>query len=228
MSRKLLLTILFGTLLVCSTLTRAEEEVEVDDDDDEEEEDEDRATLIVRRVVADERPLEGKQTTVTISIYNAGKAPATGVKLTEASWPPEGFAVEGELTASFDRIPEGASVQHTYKLTGKEASTVRVPGTVVTYTPAEDEPAQTTVGAQLTFHTYTILESLTVKALELGATVTGGSFTTPQDWRRAAYVAAALGVGLFGYRSYTSMAASNASRRRAKALAALGELEKDK
>lgn len=65
---------------------------------------------------------------------------------------------------------------------------------------------QTTVGAQLTFHTYTILESLTVKALELGATVTGGSFTTPQDWRRAAYVAAALGVGLFGYRSYTSMA----------------------
>lgn len=26
----------------------------------------------VRRAVADERPLEGKQTTVTISVYNAG------------------------------------------------------------------------------------------------------------------------------------------------------------
>ena len=57
MSRKLLLTILFGTLLVCSTLTRAEEEVEVDDDEDEEEEDEDRATLIVRRV--GEQPFSG-------------------------------------------------------------------------------------------------------------------------------------------------------------------------
>lgn len=50
-------------------------------------------------------------------------SPATGVKLTEASWPPEGFAVEGELTASFDRIPEGASVQHT--CVGRQAAGCR-------------------------------------------------------------------------------------------------------
>jgi hypothetical protein len=144
------------------------------------------------------------------------------VKVTEAPWPAEGFTVEGQLTASFDKIPEGTSVQHTcaaaaagvagwlallwtphamaealpcpdlgrhlnfqadsdglwdvdgwqvlhdgggtwsclpgcprkpclpaclprwrsYKLTSKESGTVRAPGTVITYTPGEDEPTQ--------------------------------------------------------------------------------------
>jgi hypothetical protein len=51
MSRRLLLAVLFGTLLVCGTMVRADEEVEVDDDDEEEEvEDEFRAHLLVRRV----------------------------------------------------------------------------------------------------------------------------------------------------------------------------------
>lgn len=46
--------------------------MEVEDEEDDEDELE-RAVLLVRRSLADERPLEGKQTTVTISIYNAGK-----------------------------------------------------------------------------------------------------------------------------------------------------------
>lgn len=56
-----------------SSVCRADEDAEVEDEDDDEDELE-RAVLLVRRSVADERPLEGKQTTVTISIYNAGKA----------------------------------------------------------------------------------------------------------------------------------------------------------
>lgn len=42
--------------------------------DDDEDFDEERAVLLVRRAVADERPLEGKQTSVTITLYNAGNA----------------------------------------------------------------------------------------------------------------------------------------------------------
>lgn len=42
------------------------------DEDDDDEFDEERAVLIVRRVLGEKRPLEGKQTTVTISLYNAG------------------------------------------------------------------------------------------------------------------------------------------------------------
>lgn len=57
--------------LVLPNCSAEEEKVEVDDDEDF---DEERATLIVRRVVADTRPLAGKQTTVTISLYNAGNA----------------------------------------------------------------------------------------------------------------------------------------------------------
>lgn len=55
MSRKLYLALLFGGLLVCATLTRAEEDVEVEDDDEDDEEEEDRAALIVRRT-SDEAP----------------------------------------------------------------------------------------------------------------------------------------------------------------------------
>lgn len=52
---------------------RGEEDVEIDDEDEDDDEVE-KAVLLIRRTVADERPLEGKQTTITISIYNAGKA----------------------------------------------------------------------------------------------------------------------------------------------------------
>lgn len=48
MKRHILLAVLFGTLLACATLTRAEEEADIDDDD-EDEEAEERAFLIVRR-----------------------------------------------------------------------------------------------------------------------------------------------------------------------------------
>lgn len=41
-------------------------------DDDEEDLDEERAILVIRRTLADERPLEGKQTIVTIQLHNAG------------------------------------------------------------------------------------------------------------------------------------------------------------
>ncbi|KAL4857842.1 Peptidyl-prolyl cis-trans isomerase [Chlorella vulgaris] len=213
MSRKLLLALLFSSVLAFACVVRAEDvEAEVDDDD-EDDDDEERAHLI---------------TTVTISIYNAGNAPATNVKVAEATWPEDSFDVVGEMAASFDKIPEGISVQHTYKVTSKEASTVQVPGTRVAYTPSEGEFEQVATGPQLLFHTHTILESLTVKALQFGSTFTGGNFNSVQDWLRGAYVAGGLAAALAAYRAYSSMAVSNATRKRARALASLGELEKEK
>ena len=46
------------------------EELEEDEDDDLDEAE--RAFLLVRRVVSEDRPLEGKPVTVTIEVYNAG------------------------------------------------------------------------------------------------------------------------------------------------------------
>lgn len=52
-------------------MRRATEDVdEVDDEDSSDFAD--RAFLIVRRVVADKRPIQGKTTTVTVELYNAG------------------------------------------------------------------------------------------------------------------------------------------------------------
>lgn len=59
-------------------------------------------------------------------------SPATDVQLTEAAWP-EGYAVSGELTASFDSIPVGTSVRHTYTLTPAAAGLYTHGPVVVTY-----------------------------------------------------------------------------------------------
>ncbi|PSC69075.1 Translocon-associated subunit beta [Micractinium conductrix] len=221
--QSLALLLLLATAAVLPT--RAEDDAEVDSDEDDE--DEERAVLLIRRVVADERPLEGKQTTVTISIYNAGKATATDITATDRPWP-ETFAVEGDLSAKFDRIPEGSSVQFSYKVASKEKGFHQHPPTFVTYTPGEDEAQQSASSSILAFRTFTIIESIAAKALELGSTVTGGNFNSVQDWQRLALIAGVAGVALLAWRSYGSVTESNRNRRRAKALAALGELEKDK
>lgn len=56
---------------IANSMRRATEDVdEVDDEDSSDFAD--RAFLIVRRVVADKRPIQGKTTTVTVELYNAG------------------------------------------------------------------------------------------------------------------------------------------------------------
>lgn len=57
----------------------------------------------------------------TLSLCSA----ATDVKVEDRPWP-EAFAVEGSLSASFDRIPEGASVQHRWAR-GRAAAIPRAP-----------------------------------------------------------------------------------------------------
>jgi len=64
---------------------------------------------------------------------------------------------------------------------------------------------QSVSGPILNFRTYTIVESATARALEIGSTVTGGSFNTVSDWTRLLYIVSALGVALAAYRSYSSV-----------------------
>jgi translocon-associated protein subunit beta len=217
-------------LLATAAVVRAEEEAKGDkaEVDDDEEFDEERAILLVRRAVADERPLEGKQTTVTISVYNAGNTAASNIKVTDTPWPADGFAVEGELTAAFDSIPVGTSVQYSYKVTPKEAGIYQHAPVTVTYKPADEEEEQTATSAALAFRTFTVGQTLTIKALELGSRLSGGNLNSLQDWQRAGIVVAVALVAFLGYRSYTSVSESQRNRRRAKALADLAALEKDK
>ena len=46
--------------------------MELEDEDDDEVEELQQAFLLVRRHVKDERPLEGKEATIVIELYNAG------------------------------------------------------------------------------------------------------------------------------------------------------------
>lgn len=40
------------------------------------------------------------------------RSAASNIKVTDTPWPADDFTVDGELTASYDSIPVGTSVQH--------------------------------------------------------------------------------------------------------------------
>lgn len=51
----------------------------------------------------------------TVAVSSSPSLPcsaASNIKVTDTAWPADGFVVEGELTAAFDSIPVGTSVQH--------------------------------------------------------------------------------------------------------------------
>ena len=88
------------------------------------------------------------------------------VKVSEAAWP-AAFETEGDLSTSFDSIPAGATVTHTYKVTPTAASSHLQPPATVTYTAEEEGELQTTSSAPLRFATATLFDNVQYRALEL-------------------------------------------------------------
>ena len=140
-------------------------------------------------------------------------SPATDVKVTDAAWPEAEFSTAGELTASFDSVPVGTSVRHSYVVTPKLAGVYTHGPVVVTYVAeadAQPSEVQTTTSSQLPFRTYTFGDSVTEQALDWGATLTNGFLVTTTDWTRATYVTGfvlTVVLGWKSYRSYSSAAA---------------------
>ncbi|KAK2076368.1 hypothetical protein QBZ16_000893 [Prototheca wickerhamii] len=204
--------------------------IKADGDVSDEEEFEDiqeRAFLIVRRVVSDARPIEAKTSTVTVEVYNAGTTTALNVLVEEQTWPPEFFTVSGDLTASYEAIPAGATVRLSYQVTPKAVGPYAHQPTRVRYQALEEDESSTqvTISAWLEFKTITIGEQWKLKALDAGSWITGGHVTTVLGWQLLlAGVAAAL-IAYYGFLSYKSFKVSSANRRRQRALEALQAME---
>eukprot|EP00887_Chlorella_sp_A99_P002799 scaffold6.g2799.t1 len=211
-------------------IVRRAEEADVEEAEEELEEDE-RARVLVRRIVTDKRPLEGKDTTVTIELYNAGNIPASDVQVTEAGWPADAFSTAGELTATFDSIPVGTSVRHSYVVTPKVAGVYTHGQVVVSYVAeaeAENE-RQTVTSSRLPFRTYSFADSVKEQVLEWGSTLTNGWLTTPTDWRNVAAGLLLTMLSIAGYKGYNVFSDTSKEKRRAAAEAEImAESEKRK
>lgn len=131
----------------------------------------------------------------------------------------------GQLFTEFDSIPAGATVRHTYTVTPKQATTITLPGATVTYVTKEGISHRSTSGASTYFTSYTIVDFVKYKGLELGSTLTFGLFTTAGDWIRAGIVIGSITFIYAALTSYKGVTAATKERRRRKALA---ELEKER
>ncbi|KAL6767104.1 hypothetical protein ACKKBG_A38595 [Auxenochlorella protothecoides x Auxenochlorella symbiontica] len=201
---------------------------DVDEVDDEDSSDfADRAFLIVRRVVADKRPIQGKTTTVTVELYNAGSTSALEVKAVESKWPEPFFSVSGDLSASYESIPAGATVRFTYQVTAQEAGPYQHPPTQVSYQAVEDDEdsVKSTSSAYLYFVTSTLVDEWKFKALELGSKLTGGNINTVSGWKWSVFAVAAALIAYYGHQSYLSVQDASKTKRRQRALEELQAMD---
>ncbi len=57
------------------------------------------------------------------------------MRVNDTLWPEEQFTTTGSVTAFFDSIPSGATVQHSYSVTPKEAGPYNAQPVTVAYNP---------------------------------------------------------------------------------------------
>ncbi|GAB4820848.1 hypothetical protein N2152v2_007894 [Parachlorella kessleri] len=204
----------------------AQDEVELEDEDDDEVEELQQAFLLVRRHVKDERPLEGKEATVVIELYNAGSSAANNVRVNDTLWPEEAYTTSGSVSAVFDSIPSGATVQYTYTVTPKEAGPYNAQPVTVRYNPIPgDGKEQVSQSGWLQFYSFTFFEAVKYRLVDAGSKATLGYLNTPQDWVRFLSVTGAASLAWFGYKTYSSVKETNQKRRRQKALEELQKMQ---
>lgn len=212
---------LAALLLISNSMHVRAEGVE-DSEEEDEYEDVARAHLIVRKSVGDELVVQGRNVTVTISIFNAGAASAKAVTLEDVI-PSNATLLDGSLTATFPRIAEGSSVQHTYTMTFNAGGAGMVlPSASVKY-QAEEGSVQTGESSQVGIYVMTPVQKITRSAVYVGTYVSLGMARSPADWRNMFIIAAVVGIVVGGNYAFSSMTTAKTSRRRQKALQDLGE-----
>lgn len=72
---------------------------------------------------------------------------ALEVKAVESKWPEPFFSVSGDLSASYESIPAGATVRFTYQVNPQEAGPYQHPPTQVSYQAVEDDEDSVKVGS---------------------------------------------------------------------------------
>lgn len=152
---------------------------------------------------------------------------ASKIKISEQEWPADRFETSGSLSSEVDSISPGASYTYSYTITpqGKVAFVQRP--TIVTYIAEDGGKQLSTSGPWLHFQSLTTQDQIIVKALEVGATVSFGLFTSLSDWVRAGFVVGSALALYFGYSAVKAVSDSRKKSKRKSALKALGVDLKD-
>jgi len=191
--------------------------------EDDEYADTERAHLIVRKSVAEELLVQGRNVTITVDIFNAGNSAASDVKL-EDTLPQTAQILSGSPSTTFAKISAGSHVKHTYTVSfGAGGAGVVFPIATVNYKADADGTAQVGYSSTSSVYVLTPVQQITRYALIAGTYVSLGIARTPTDWRNIAIVAGVAGSLLLGNWAVKQVTASRVTKRRQRAL---NELEK--
>lgn len=191
-----------------------------------------RAHLIVHKAVEDKSgdlsyPLvvQGRNATITVTIYNAGSGPASDVVLADAL-APNAQLIEGSLSATFPKISSGSSVKNTYVVVFTSGGSLEVrflPSATVTYKPEEDSE-QVGVSSRAGVFVVTPVQQITRYALIAGTYASLGICRTPAEWRNMGIFLGIIGFLLGANWSVKAVGVRSTTTKRKKALQ---ELEKE-
>ncbi|XP_071965189.1 translocon-associated protein subunit beta-like [Antedon mediterranea] len=107
----------------------------------------DGAKLLAVKNVLNQHIVEGKDLTVTYSVYNVGSSVALKVNLVDDSFPADQFTtVSGSKEVTWDRIAPGSNVTHNVILEPKISGAFNFTAAGITYTVMEGEEEATQFG----------------------------------------------------------------------------------
>lgn len=190
-----------------------------DDAEDDEYGDAERALLVVRKTVAEDLAVQGRNVTVHLDIFNAGSSSAADVQLHD-TLPAEASLLEGSLTTSFRRVAAGSHAKHSYVIVFNEGKVgAQLPPAKVTYRP-DTESTETQIGLSSVaeLHVLTPVQQITRYALMAGRWASLGLATTTTDWRNIAIAVVLIGGLLGGNVGYKAFNSNQTTRKRARAL----------
>jgi uncharacterized repeat protein (TIGR01451 family) len=213
-------------LLCFAQVVRADDDGDDGADEDDEDFDVDRAHLIVSKVFKERFGVQGRNLTVEIQVYNAGNSSALGVSITDAKLPEGLQLVEGELSATFNKIDDKSMVTHSYVVvpTSAVGEVYLNPATVEYKAESDAEDKQVGYSTQAGVYVMTPVEQIQQHALTVGSYISLGAMQSGKDWRNFAIFVGVIGGLLGANQLVKTFKSATTTRKRQKALA---DLEKE-
>ncbi|EIE23186.1 hypothetical protein COCSUDRAFT_66208 [Coccomyxa subellipsoidea C-169] len=228
MSRRLWIALAALLLVGSLAVSRADDgSLGVSDDEEFEEVEDQGPHLVARKFLPGKDLVVGRNTTVAIELYNAGKSAAYEVVVTDGEWQSEYFEFDPEaMVETVERIPAGATVRVEFTLIPvKVGSGITAPAQITYKLEEGAKNLQTAVSTTMRLAIITPFRVFLSKALRWGSYLTLGAFKTLEHWRNAAIITTLFALAGIGFAAYNSL---TEQRKRQIYQKALHEVEKMK
>lgn len=183
------------------------------------------AFVLLRKELAEDVVVKGRNMTVVLSAYNAGGSPAYQVSLSDENWSSDSWEfIEGSMTATTDKVKPGETFTHSFVLRPKFSGEYAHSPASISYAPIldADPPVSGVSSIPSNAEVISATSAHILKLLEAGKYLSFGYCKTAADWKSTAIWTSLVGGALGA--NYGTLFAKKAMKAR-KAAAALKEFE---